>query len=433
MSKTLLFKNAVVLDPRQSLKAKRDILVEGGKIKKLGSHLQDGGYDEVIDLEGRFIVPGFVDMHVHLREPGEENKETIFSGSRAAVAGGITSLCCMPNTQPPIDNPQTVKYVQERADKANMARIYPLGTITLQRGGDELTSYGTLLEEGVKAFSDDGKMVASSSVMYHAMSYIRKFDALIISHCEEETLSRDGEAHEGYWSSILGLQGLPPVAEELAVARDILLARDTGARLHLAHVSLARSVEWIKWAKEQGIKVTAETTPHHLLLDHSWLEGFNPQAKMRPPLRTEADRRALLQGLKSGVIDAVATDHAPHREEDKSGDFTSAAFGITGLETAVPLLLTELVKPGVISLEHLVSCYSCRPAEILGIDGGTIKEGSPADLVVLDLEAPGRVESRNFYSRGKNTPFEGWKTAGKPVMTVVEGQIKMKEGDLLEG
>lgn len=432
MNKRLLLKNALVVDPSQNINSKNEVLINGGKIEKISGKLEAGEEVQVVDLEGKVLVPGFVDIHVHLREPGQEEKETIASGSRAAAAGGITSLCCMPNTSPPADNRQTVKYVQERACRAGMSRIYPVGTLTLGQRGEELTSFGALLTEGVKAFSEDGKTVASSSVMYNALCYLRKFDVPVISHCEEESLSEGGEAHDGYWANIMGLQGLPAVAEELAVVRDILLARETGARLHLAHVSLAETVGWVRWAKEQGVRVTAEVTPHHLLLNDACLQGYNTLAKMKPPLRTEKDRQALVQGLQSGVIDAIATDHAPHCREDKNGDFSIAAFGVSGLETVIPLLLTYLVKPGMISLEQLVSSFCVRPAEIVGLPGGTLAEGAPADITVLDLEAPGEIDSAGFYSKGKNTPFEGWSATGKPLMTIVGGEIKMKDGKILE-
>ncbi len=432
MSSRILLKDGLVVDAKQNLEEKRDLLIEEGLIVETAPRLEAGSGTEIVDVSNKVVVPGFIDMHVHLREPGEEDKETIASGTRAGVAGGITSMLCMPNTVPPADNRQTVQYMQERAQRGGMARVYPVGTITRGREGVELTSFGTLLSQGVKAFSDDGSTVENSSVMYHALLYLRNFDALTISHCEEATLSRGGVAHEGYRSTMMGLQGLPAVGEELAVVRDLLLAKATGARLHLAHVSLAETVKWIKWAKEEGLRVTAEVTPHHLLLSDEALQGYNTMAKMKPPLRSEHDRQALVEAVRSGIIDVIATDHAPHRMEDKEGDFQEAAFGVSGLETAVPLLLTELVNRDILTIKELVKMYSLRPSEIVNIPGGSLEKGAVADLVVLDLNLQEVIDSRNFYSKGKNTPFHGWTITGKPVITMVAGKVKMKEGKIQE-
>jgi len=428
MNNSIILKNGIVVDPLEGQLGKRDLFLENGIIKEIAPQISKKEGAVVKDLEGKTLVPGFVDMHVHLREPGEEEKETVRSGTAAAVAGGVTAVASMPNTCPPVDTPQVVKYLQEKAQKSALARVYPVGTITRGQRGEEMTSYGTLISEGVKAFSEDGKTVEKSSIMYNAFNYLKQFNGLIISHCEEPSLSEGTQVHDGCQAARMGLHGAPGVAEELAVARDILLARATGARLHVAHVSLAKTVSWIKWAKEEGVKITAEVTPHHLLLTEDCLRGFNPMAKMRPPLRTEYDRKALLEGLRSGVIDAVATDHAPHCQEDKSQDFESAPFGVSGLETSVSLLLTELVHPGVISLQDLLRCYSLKPARILGVSGGTLLPGNPADLTVLDLKATDKVDSSRFYSKGRNTPFEGFPLKGRPVMTLVGGEIKMEDG-----
>lgn len=432
MSKRILLKGGTIVDPSQKLNGRADLIIEGGRILDLASSFALGDEEaEVIDVTGKIIAPGMVDIHVHLREPGEEEKETIATGAAAAVAGGVTTICCMPNTDPAIDNPLVVEYIDEKARRANLAHVYPLGTLTRGRKGREMTNYASLLSAGVKAFSDDGSYVNNSMMMMNIMKYLSQFDTVAISHCEDAGLAGEGVAHEGYYANLLGLGGMPHVAETAAVGRDILIAEATGGRLHIAHVSCAGSVELIRWAKERGIQVTAEVAPHHLLLTDAALEGYNTMAKMNPPLRSGEDREALVQALQDGVIDIIASDHAPHRREDKERLFADAAFGVSSLDFGVSLMLTELVHTGIISIEKFIDCYSCRPAEILGLPAGTLKKGAAADIVILDSEAEGKVDCTRFYSRGRNTPFDGYQTRGKPVMTFVKGELKMQEGKVL--
>ncbi len=428
MVKQILLKGGYLLDPAQNWEGPQDLLLEDGRVKEVAAQIPRERAETCVEVNGKVVTPGFIDMHVHLREPGEEEKETVYSGTSAAVAGGVTAVGAMPNTQPAMDNPQTVKYLQDRIRRSAQVRVYPLGTITQGRKGEELSNYASLLASGVKAFSDDGLTVAQNRIMYQAFQYLKKFQGLIISHCEDPQLSEGGEAHEGYWANLLGIPGLPEAAEVLAVARDVLLAKATRGRLHLAHISSAESLKWIKWAREEGVDVTAEVTPHHLLLDDSMLQGFNPMAKMRPPLRTEEDRWALVEALEQGVIDVLATDHAPHCQEDKCKDFQGAANGVSGLEIALPLVITNLVKPGHLSWSRLVECFSLKPAQRLKVPGGTLAPGSPADVTVLDLEKESRIDSSRFYSQGRNTPFEGYSLQGMPVMTIVGGEIKMENG-----
>ncbi|HPZ65635.1 MAG TPA: dihydroorotase, partial [Bacillota bacterium] len=343
-------------------------------------------------------------------------------------------LACMPNTAPPVDNPLVVGYIQQKAREAGLARVYPVGALTRNRQGEFMADYSALYAAGVRAFSDDGDPVDNSYLLYQIFKYLLAFeDTLIISHCEDRRLAANGLVHEGYWSNLLGLPGIPPAAETVAVAREILLAQATGKRLHLAHISTAGAVEWIRWAKEKGLPVTAEVTPHHLLLTDAAVKGYNTAAKVNPPLRSEEDRQALLQGLREGIIDVIATDHAPHKIDEKDLDYFEAPFGVIGLETAVPMLLTELVHRGELSLRELVQAYSCRSARILGVPGGTLKPGAPADIAVLDLEAEGVIEPRRFYSKARNTPFAGRKVRGLPVLTLLGGEIKMEEGAVKVG
>lgn len=428
----IALKGGFVVDPSQDLDERRDILVEGDTILDLPPSVDLAEGVEVIDVTGKTVAPGFIDLHVHLREPGQEEKETIASGISAAVAGGVTSLCCMPNTIPVVDNKVTVDWINRQARKTGLARIYPIGALTRGQLGKQMADYGSLTKAGVKAFSDDGKFVSSSRIMYDAMICLKELGTPVISHCEDESLAGQGSVHQGLWSQLLELPGVPSVSETMAVARDVLLAEATGARLHIAHVSCAGSLEWIRRAKDRGVKVTAEVTPHHLLLTSAAVEGYNTMAKMRPPLREESDRDALLQALRDGLIDIIATDHAPHTMEEKGRSFGEAPFGVTGLDFALSLLLTEFVQTGKMTLKQLIKSYSCRPAEIMGLPGGTLKKGSPADMTVLDLEARDVIDPDRFYSRGKNTPFAGRVIRGKPVMTLVGGKIVMEAGKVLK-
>ncbi|MEW5783671.1 MAG: dihydroorotase [Bacillota bacterium] len=428
----ICLKGARLVDPSQCLDGICDLIIEAGKVLALAPALDLEGA-EVIDLAGKTIVPGFVDLHVHLREPGFPEKETIAGGCAAATAGGITALACMPNTIPPVDSAAVVELIRERAAAVGLARVYPVGTLTGGRSGAAPADIAGLYAAGVRAFSDDGAPVANSRLFLDVLRQVAAFEgAFVISHSEDPALAAGGVVHEGAWSKLHHVPGIPVEAETVAVARDIILAQAAGARLHLAHVSTAAAVEWVAWAKARGLAVTAEVTPHHLLLNEFALDRCGALAKVNPPLRSEADRKALLQALRDGVIDIIATDHAPHQAAEKEGPLDQAPFGITGLETAVPLLLTELVHGGLLTLAGLVEAYSCRPARLLGLNAGSLRPGSPADLVVLDLETTATVEPERFYSLAKHSPFAGWQLRGLPVLTMIGGVTKMKAGDVIQ-
>jgi len=427
----ICLKGARIVDPSQGLDNFCDLLIEAGTVAALAPNLSVEGA-EVIDLSGKVIVPGFVDLHVHLREPGFPEKETIATGCAAAVAGGVTSVFCMPNTEPPIDSAAVSDLIKARAAAAGLARVYPVGVLTRGRSGAAAADFDSMLASGVRAFSDDGSPVADSRLFFEILKKLAGHEeALVISHSEDLSLAGGGVVHEGTWSKRHGLPAIPAEAETVAVARDIILAGAAGARLHLAHLSTAGSVELVAWAKQKGLAVTAEVTPHHLLLEESALERCGTLAKVNPPLRSAADRQALLQGLKTGLIDIIATDHAPHQAAEKAQSLLDAPFGITGLETAVPLLLTELVRPGLLTLSELVDAYSCRPARLLNLDAGSLRPGAPADLAVLDLEATAVVQPEKFYSRAGYSPYAGWKLHGLPVMTMVGGVVKMIAGQVI--
>lgn len=429
----ILLRGGRAVDPSLKLDGQYDLLIERGCIAAVAPRL-DATADRVIDVTGKAVVPGFVDLHVHLREPGFTAKETVASGAAAAVAGGVTSVACMPNTAPPLDTAAAVELVRQKARFAGLARVYPVGTLTRGRTGQAAADFAALYAAGVRAFSDDGDSVADSRLFLEILKKLARYeDVLVIAHSEDRALAAGGVMHEGEWSRRFGLPGLPAVAETAAVARDILLAGAAGARLHLAHLSTAGSVELLDWARRRGLPVTAEVTPHHLLLTDAAVREHGAAAKVNPPLRPEEDRLAMLQALRAGLIDIIATDHAPHSAAEKERGLAEAPFGIAGLETAVPLLLTELVRPGLLSLAGLVEAYSCRPARLLGLPGGTLRRGAPADLAVLDLEAASTVEPARFYSRARHSPFAGRTLRGRPVMTLVGGEIKMDGGAVCSG
>ncbi len=416
----LLLRGGRIIDPSQDMDDKADILVEHGMIKQIDRVIEAGSRVPTLHLEKKWIVPGLIDMHVHLREPGEEYKETIKTGSMAGAAGGFTALACMPNTSPVNSTSTVTKFIIERAREAALARVYPVATITRDQNGKQLSEFGDLLGAGAIAFSDDGLPVEDSSVMRLAMEYSLNFDALIISHSEDLQLSRGGLMNEGRVSTILGLKGIPKAAEEVAIARDIALAELTGARLHIAHVSTKGSLDIIRRAKDRGVKVTAETAPHYFSLTEEAVMGYNTLAKMNPPLRTEEDRLAIIEGLRDGTIDAIATDHAPHSVLEKECEFELAANGIIGLETALPLVL-DLVKQGAISSRDMVRLMSERPASILGISGGTLKVGSPADITIIDPDRPFTLTREHTHSKSHNSPFYGRSFQGKAILTLLEG------------
>ena len=417
----VLLRGGRVIDPSQGLDEVLDILIDRGRIAALGRGLPAEGA-EVIPCEGLIVTPGFIDMHVHLREPGEEWKETIATGSLAAVAGGFTAVACMPNTKPPNDNAEVTRYILKRAAEVNLCRVYPVACITKGQKGESLTEFGELKEAGAVAVSDDGRPVPEAALMRLALEYAKNFDLSVISHAEELSLSAGGHVNEGLASARLGLRGIPAQGEAMAIFREIMLAELTGAPVHLAHVSTRQGVELIRQAKEKGLPVTAETAPHYFSLTEEATFGYHTNAKVNPPLRSEEDRAAVEEAIKEGVIDAIATDHAPHSRLEKFCEFERAAFGLIGLETALPLTL-RLVERGVIGLPRLVELLSCAPARILKVPGGTLKEGSPADITVFDPEARWVVSEETLRSKSKNSPFLGHEMKGRAVYTLVSGRV----------
>lgn len=418
----ILIKNGRVLDPANQVDDKLDLLVSDGKIVKFGKTGSFSANDaQVIDAANRLVVPGLIDMHVHLREPGFEYKETIATGTAAAKAGGFTSVCCMPNTNPVNDNRSITEFILSQARNAS-ARVYPIGAITRGSMGEDLAEMGELHAAGCFALSDDGKPVMNASIMRRALEYSKIFDLLIIAHCEDVSLAAKGVMNEGAISTELGLRGISRAAEDVMTGRDLLLAELTGGRLHIAHVSTAGSVRMIREAKSRGVKVTAETCPHYFTLTDEAVRGYNTMAKMNPPLRTAADVAAIKQGLKDGTIDVIVTDHAPHSMDEKAGEFDYAPFGIVGLETSLGLTLT-LVSEGVLSLSEAIGKLSAKPAAVLKIDKGTLALGSDADITIIDPDLTWTVDSTQFKSRSRNTPFNGWKLKGKAVQTIVGGKL----------
>jgi len=433
---SLLIRGGHIIDPSQGIDQVGDLLIGEGKIVQIGSTATLSKVQN-LDATGLVVCPGFIDLHCHLREPGFEDKETIATGTKAAAIGGFSTVCCMANTNPPLDSPSAVAWVKRKASKDSLVAVLPIGCITKGRKGEELTDMAGLAEAGVIAFSDDGDPVASSQLMFRAMEYSRDLGLPIIDHCEDKTLSDNGIINEGQLSAKLGLKGIPAAAEEIMVARDLNLAKQTKARLHIAHVSTKGSVELIRRAKEEGVSITAEVTPHHLTLTEERIAGespnkFDTNAKVNPPLRTNGDVQALIKGLKDGVINAIATDHAPHTLADKNCGLELAAFGISGLETAFGCL-TSLVHQGKINLTQLISKLTCEPAKVIGRNGelGTLKAGTPANITILDLEQEWIVNSRNFASKGKNTPYDGYKFKGKVMATIANGKIVYIDDSLL--
>jgi dihydroorotase len=419
---SLLIRNGRVVDPASSVDAVQDVLLAGDRIERVGANLTAADAT-VVDAAGKIVCPGFVDIHVHLREPGQEYKETVATGTRAAVAGGFTAVCCMANTHPVNDNRAVTDYIRAKAESEGVARVYPIGAVTRGLRGEELAELAELAEAGCVAFSDDGRCVMNAALYRHAMEYTLPFGAPLISHAEDQQLSSGGAMNEGVVSTELGIAGMPAAAEDVMVARDILLAELTGAHVHIAHLSTAGAVRLVREAKARGVRVTAEVTPHHLLLTDDAVRGFDANTKMNPPLRSKRDAEAVLEGLVDGTIDCIATDHAPHAVSEKEGEFDRAAFGIVGLETAVGLLMDRLVRPGTLSLTTLVARLSRDPARLLGLPGGSLAPGAPADLTLLDPAAEWTIDPARFQSRSRNTPFGGWTVTGKPWKTIVGGRI----------
>ena len=423
----LLIKNGRVIDPSQQLDQTCDLLVENGKIKEIGKNLSAPTGVQSIDASGCYVIPGLIDMHVHLRDPGLEYKEDIVSGTKAAVTGGFTSLCCMPNTKPVIDNKAIVSYIRNKAKAEGFCNVFPVGTITQGSKGECLAEMGELKEAGCVAVSDDGHPVKSSELMRRALQYASGIGIPVISHAEDLDLVGEGTMNEGFTSTELGLKGIPRVAEDIATAREVLLAEYTGAPLHIAHVSTSGAVEIIRAAKARGVKVTCETAPHYFTLTDDAVRGYNTNAKMNPPLREAADVAAIKAGLKDGTIDCIATDHAPHHIDEKDVEFNVAFNGIVGLETSLPLSL-KLVTDGVLTLEQLVEKMSCNPAKILSLGRGTLAIGAIADVTIINPASNWTVTAERLASKSKNSPFIGWDVQGCAKATIVAGEIKFQRG-----
>ena len=419
----IVVQNGTVIDPANGLEADLDLLIEEGVIRELG---QPGGFASVeaqrIDASGCVVAPGLIDMHVHLREPGYEYKETVLTGTQAAVAGGFTAVACMANTNPINDNGAVTRFIVEQARSAGLARVLPIGALSKSLHGEELAEIGEMIEAGAVAISDDGRPVMDANLMRRALEYCSMFDVPISVHEEDLCLSSGGSMNEGPTSVRLGIRGVPSVAEDVMVARDIALARLTRGRVHIAHISTRRSVDLVRQAKAEGLAVTAEVAPHHFTLTEEAVEGYNTNAKMSPPLRLADDVAAMKEGLRDGTIDAIATDHAPHHRDEKEVEFDQAAHGVTGLETALPLTL-HLVQDEVLSLSEAVQKLTVNPARILGLPYGTLSVGRSADLTIFDAQASWRLDPLASRSRSQNTPFAGWELTGKVRLTVVDGRI----------
>lgn len=426
---SILIKNGRLLDPASQVDRLADLLVEGNRIKAIGEGLSEAGAERVIDARGKVVAPGFIDIHVHLRVPGQEYKEDMRTGTAAAVRGGFTALVCMPNTRPVIDNVSTVEYVVNEAKRNGLCKVYPTGAITKGSKGEELAEIGEMKDAGIVAITDDGRPVENNETMRLAMIYARQFGLCVMDHCEDKSLSAGGAMHLGAVSSLLGIKGIAAASEEVHVARDILLSLETGAHVHIQHISSRHSVDLVRWGKKAGARVTAEATPHHFTLTDEIVREMNysTNTKMNPPLRTEADRQAIIEGIKDGTIDLIATDHAPHHIDEKEVEYQQAAFGITGLETSIGLTVDKLVKPGIISLEQMIRMMSTRQAEIVGLTPPALVEGAEADITIIDLEKRWTVRADEMESKSKNSPFIGWELTGAPHATIVAGELRMLE------
>ena len=423
--KTLCISGGRVIDPSRDFDHVTDLWVHDGRIAGCGPHPHLRA-DRTLDARGKIVCPGLIDMHVHLREPGREEDETIATGTAAALAGGVTSVACMPNTEPALDSQAAAEFVCLQAQRAGNANVYPVGAITKGREGKELAEIGGLVAGGAVAFTDDGSPVVSSEIMRRAMEYCKMFDRAVLSHSEDLELSKNGVMNEGFESMRLGLRGYPAVAEEVMVYREIALARLTGARVHILHVSTAGSVELVRRGKENGVRVTGEACPHHLTLTDECLSSFDSNFKMSPPLRTRADVEALLEGLRDGTLEVLATDHAPHAPEKKTRELDQAPNGIIGLETFLPVCIRALIEPGILTWPQMLAKMTVNPARVLGIDRGTLREGSVADVTVIDPGAEWTIDPAQFRSRSRNSPFAGWKVRGRACAVLVGGVLKFE-------
>lgn len=423
----LLIRNGRLVDPSQNRDGPADILLADGRVARVAERIEASELDpktEVLEATGLVVAPGFVDLHVHLREPGNEHAETLETGARAAAAGGFTSICSMPNTDPVNDNAAVTQFIVETASRVAAVNVFPIGAISHGSRGEHLAEIGSMRRVGIVGISDDGRPVMSSGLMRHAMEYSLAFDLVVIDHAEDLTLSGSGQMHEGVHSARLGLRGIPGSSEDVMVARDLLLAEQTGARLHLAHLSTARSLELVRTAKRRGLKVTCEVTPHHFTLRDEDIEGYDTNYKMKPPLRSRSDVEALLAGLADGSVDAIGTDHAPHPGSEKMQEFERAPFGIIGLETALGLALERLYHSGLLTLSQLVALMSTNPARIAGLNGrGSLVVGSCADLTLFSTDRPWSFDVNQSLSRSRNTPFDGRAFRGGPEVTIVGGKV----------
>jgi dihydroorotase len=424
--KTIL-KNGLVFHSVSKGWSKQDIVIEGNRIVRMVQEAKEEEGARVIDVDGKRVLPGLIDMHVHLREPGFEQKETIETGSQAAAKGGFTTIAPMPNTRPVIDSPDLVRKTIKRAREVGLVRVLPYGAITVRECGQELTDMKSLKEAGVIGVTDDGVGIQSAKMMKDAMRLAHAQGLPVVAHCEDDSLAKGGVVHDGIAAKRFGLKGIPSEAESVHIARDILLAEEIGVHYHVCHISSEQSVRLVREAKARGQRVTAEVTPHHLLLYDEDIPAPDARWKMNPPLRSRKDREALIEGLKDGTIDIIATDHAPHTSEEKALGMEKAPFGIVGLEIAFPLLYTYLVLKGILTLEELIDKLTRKPAEIFGLPYGVLGEGKTADLTVIDLEAERMIEPETFRSKGRNTPFAGWRAKGWPVLTIMDGRITWEE------
>jgi dihydroorotase len=419
--KPIVVQGGRVIDPSRNLDEIADVIIADGRIEAVGTGLGTPEGAEVVDATGKVVAPGLVDVHVHLREPGREDAETVATGARAAAAGGFTSVCAMPNTDPVTDNQAAVGFIVKQSMAARAARVYPIGAITVGQQGEQLAEFGEMVGAGAVAVSDDGHPVVSSHMMRTALEYSRSFGIPVAEHCEDPSLAKHGVMHAGLVATRMGLRGIPSAAEEIMVIRNILLAELTGGHVHLCHISTRGSVDLIRWGKDRGISVTAEATPHHFALTDAACEGYDTNAKMNPPLREATDVEAVKAGLKDGTLDAIATDHAPHHYEAKEREFDDAPFGVIGLETALGLGISLLVDTGVLTLPELIDRMSTTPARLFHLPAGTLAAGAPADIVIFDADASWTVDPAVFQSKSRNTPFGGWELKGKITMTMVDG------------
>jgi dihydroorotase len=422
----LILKGGRVIDPASSRDGAFDVLIENGRIARVGRDLPADGADVFEVPRGAIVTPGLIDIHVHLREPGQEHKETIATGTASAVAGGFTAVACMPNTDPVNDHAGITQFILKKAAEARLARVYPIGAVSVGSRGEQLAELGEQKAAGCVAFTDDGRPVASALLMRRALEYAGMLGAPIINHCEDPTLKGDGVAHEGFYASRLGLRGIPGEAESLMVERDVSLAALTGAQVHIAHMSARQSIRAVRAGKERGVRVTCEVAPHHFTLTDAMLDGpikYDTNLKMNPPLREEADRDAMLEGIADGTVDVIATDHAPHHADEKMVEFDRAPFGIVGLETAVPLVFDRLVHAGRISVARAVALLATNAARALNLPGGTLADGVDADITVIDPDRSVTIDAPSLRSRSKNTPFHGWTLRGAVLVTIVSGRI----------